>query len=934
MALLSSFTAPKWQHKNPDVRREGISQLDDAAILLELVTNDPDPGVRAAALARITQPDTLDGLIDSLTHALQAQAREQRLRQILPDVGQLDGIDDDALLVRIASLAEDAELVNAAIRRISSETVLAGLAGSHPQARVRMAAAQNITSLQVINELMQQTRGRDKSLYRHCKAIIDEHHARQQLDAQRQRQIQQLLLQAGQLEHCASLAEFDSLQQLVSHQVEKLRCWLSPEQQQAFEQHFASGAGCRAQLAQRRDAEQQARAAASAANESYTAIMAELESLAAERPLQQTDPAPALAALQAIESRWQAAQTDPPPAAALDARYHRILTAERDRLLAAQRLLGSVPRLETLLHAAQVTDHNDYDGLQAAHAKTRQFLDRLVLPEKFSGAAVDLVSQLHLADGGLTAALEALQNSQEKRIDMTRKALAALQSALEQNHIRQADQSLARARNALRSLAPRCRERFEHELRPLTARLKEMHDWQGFAVEPKKVELCTRMASLIDSELDPDSLAARIKDLQEQWRLLGALPHSREHALWLEFKALADQAWQPCQQAFEQRAEVLRQNRARRMQIVSQLRDYERKMCWPDAASGAATPPPAADATAPDWRMVQKTLDTARAAFQAIQPLTVKAERRSHQALQAVCDRIYAHIKAEYGRNIASKQALVEHAGELATMEDLPQAIEQAKQLQVRWKAIGITPVAIDRKLWKAFRSACDAVFARLDEQRGQLQAELSAQVKHAESLVQQARALLPADDEHIPGLGKILSELKQQLDPLELPRPVQQRIQGEFRNLQREASRVAAELRQRQQNQSWEQLRSAITRCAAGPAAPDRDGEAWSDAPILPRGLNARVLQAFWHTGPAANPDEVLRQACIALEVLAGVESPEADKPARMAFQMQRLAKGLGGPPVDPEQALLDIIHGFIELRPTAAWVARFCATLKNMKG
>lgn len=934
MALLGSFTAPKWQHKNPDVRREGISQLDDEAILLELVANDPDPGVRAAALSRITRPDTLDGLIDSLTHALQAQAREQRLRQILPDAGQLEGIDDDALLVRIAGLSDDAGLVTAAMGRISSETMLAGLAASHPQARVRMAAAQNLTSLEVINDLMQQTRGRDKSLYRYCKAIIDEHHARQQRDAQRQEQIQQLLLQAGQLEQCASLAEFDSLHQWVTHPLKKLQSGLTTEQQQAFEQYLASGAMRRAHLLQRREAEELARAAATAANESYNAIIAELESLACGQPLPQTDPAQALAALQAIETRWQAARTDPPPAAALAARYHRILTAERDRLLAAQRLLGSVPRLEALLHAAQVTDRNDYDGLQAAHTKTRQFLDRLVLPEKFSGAATDLLSQLHLANDGLTAALEDLQRGQEKRIGHAQKALDALHLALEQNQIRQADQSLSRARNALRSLTPRNRERFEHELRPLAAHLKEMHDWQGFAIEPKKVALCARMADLIGSELDPDSLAARIKDLQEQWRLLGALPHGREQALWREFKALADQAWQPCQQAFDQRAELLRQNRARRMQIVSQLRDYERKMHWPDAEAGASTVSPDTGAAAPDWRMVQKTLDTARAAFHAIQPLTAKAEHRSHQALQAVCDRIYAHIKAEYGRNIAAKQALVERAGELATMADLPQAIEQAKQLQLRWKDIGITPVAVDRKLWKALRSACDAVFARLDEQRGQLRAELDAQVKHAESLLQQARALLQADEEHIPGLARMLSDLKQQLDQVELPRPVQQRIQGEFNTLQREATRMAGESRQRQQNESWGRLRSAISGCAAGPATPDRAGASGPGESILPHGLNGQLLQNFWHTGPAQGHDEALRQACIALEVLAGVESPAADKPARMAFQMQRLAKGLGGPPIEPEQALLDIIHGFIELRPTAAWAARFCATLENMKG
>ena len=56
MSLLDSLNSPKWQHKNPQVRIDAIEDLNDQAMLCELVTSDPDASVQSAALARISTP--------------------------------------------------------------------------------------------------------------------------------------------------------------------------------------------------------------------------------------------------------------------------------------------------------------------------------------------------------------------------------------------------------------------------------------------------------------------------------------------------------------------------------------------------------------------------------------------------------------------------------------------------------------------------------------------------------------------------------------------------------------------------------------------------------------------------------------------------------------------------------------------------------------
>ena len=141
MSLLESITKPGWERSKPEARKAAIDELDDPSVLFALVKQDPDEGVRAHALARITDSAQLDDLCINLTGALQQQARAQRLAQLLPDSSQISSISDDKLLVRIASLTDDPELITRAISQVQSADVRMDVAANHNLARVRLCAA-------------------------------------------------------------------------------------------------------------------------------------------------------------------------------------------------------------------------------------------------------------------------------------------------------------------------------------------------------------------------------------------------------------------------------------------------------------------------------------------------------------------------------------------------------------------------------------------------------------------------------------------------------------------------------------------------------------------------------------------------------------------------------------------------------------------------
>ena len=275
--------------------------------------------------------------------------------------------------------------------------------------------------------------------------------------------------------------------------------------------------------------------------------------------------------------------------------------------------------------------------------------------------------------------------------------------------------------------------------------------------------------------------------------------------------------------------------------------------------------------------MVQKTLDTARAAFNNIKPVDGKGERKSRKALQKICDRIYGHIKDEYERNIAHKRELISQAKAFIELEDLREAINGAKDIQREWKNVGLTPRQVDRGLWKDFRSACDGVFARLDEQRKQQNTARSEQ------------------------LAQVKAEKNERME--------------------------LAKQRALKEQQRWPHLLELFQACVIKAEDDKKATEVWEKEGDIPTGVDKIALKAWWDSGPDDKlTEDVQREACIAMEILLGVDSPVEDKEARMAYQMKRLLEGLGSQQGEHQERLIQQVNEFIAMRPQAVWLDRFC--------
>lgn len=515
--------------------------------------------------------------------------------------------------------------------------------------------------------------------------------------------------------------------------------------------------------------------------------------------------------------------------------------------------------MDRLHEAAGGLAKSDYMAHHNLLRKVEKHLKKLSWPELHSAFTPEPILGLNGLKEELQHKLADLKKQEKNKLQQLDKAFSALRKELDDSHFNNADRLHNKIRNLLKQLGPDHQDRFHEELRPLTARLHEIHDWQGFAIEPKKIELCERMSALVGSDEPPDALAVKIKALQDEWKNLGHISPRRDQALWKKFHAAAEEAYKPCKEAFKRQSELKKENLKQRLALVDQLIDYDNRMNWP------GSPESDPGAPAPDWRMVQKTLDTARSAFNSIKPLDGRGERKSRKALKKVCDRIYGHIKDEYERNINRKKELVREAHALAEIEDLREAINRAKDIQRDWKSVGLTPRQVDRKLWKELREACDAVFARLDDQR------------KAEHAVKNER--------------------------------IEQ-----------------AKLRAKKERERWPRLLDRMHACASRNSDEDKAAALWNQEGGIPGGIDKNALEAWWENGSDQEASEAeLRQACIAMEILLEVDSPPEDKEARMEYQMQRLLEGMGSAQAEQHDRLIQQINAFIAMRPTAKWLERF---------
>ncbi|WP_417565524.1 DUF349 domain-containing protein [Marinobacter sp.] len=724
-----------------------------------------------------------------------------------------------------------------------SQDVLANIAIEGATADIRQTAAGRLTEESSLQQVLKQAKGKDKGVYQTVKLTLQKLREEQtRLDG-----ISQTI--ATLISHARDQARSDDTKLYEARLESMLKQWsavenhASPEQAQTFLEAVHLCKERIAAIQSAAETEKRQREQTVQRRETLNMLTSTLDELKSQPP----ESLPSQASLDALqktqENRWLEATRDTAVEKQEQKTYETAMLALRNYLSAVKRINQE---RETIAELSAVLNSKE-DASEDDRARAKTLMQEISWPESYPSPV--LLEPLRKLAGKRKAPIEvpADQERQKALAARLQTELHQLEEALEAKQLKESKQLFKTAQQHLRDLDHRYSKPFQARMQLLTGQLRELSDWQGFATEPKQIALCEQMEYLADQPMDPEAKAERIKDLQNEWRELGG---SSDRSLWSRFKAASDKAYEPCKVYFSAKSGLKQANLEKRSAICEQLETFLDNADWSSI----------------DWKGAERIHQTARQEWKDAWPVEFRDNRQVQKRFDDLLKRLEAPLEEERRKNEGLKQEIVQKAQALVDYEPLQDAMNQAKSLQTDWQAIGITRHREDRKLWQAFRKACDQIFARRDAERTEQQQASRAADESAQANLQKSAGVSGDSDEQT--ITAAMAGLRE-IDTSSLSNNLRERVQQEKQRL----TRILSSLQLRSKMASWQSL---VLASATGEAVTEAAPDHWS---------------ALADTSDTQDPAELVIRA----EILCGVPSPDSDQQRRMEIQVQRLADGMG---------------------------------------
>lgn len=743
------------------------------------------------------------------------------------------------------------ELQAEALKANPSEGELEELAIGGLTAGIRSEAAEALTEKATLQRVQKLAKGKDKGVYQ----IVRQKLQRIRDDEDRQRKLAETIQTI--VRHAVEQARSDDTKLFEARLDALLQKWADVEAQASQEQttEFLQAVHqCRERLREMQAEKDQLRHQQEQKSQRAETLSL-LEDTLDELKHQDPDLEPSLASLDALqktqENRWLEATRDTQVEKQEQKTYENLMQSLRSYISAVKRLGQHRDEIMTL----QATDSSDTDDSKQTD-QASAILETVDWPRDFRRPTV--LDALNRLAGKPRPAKTNKPDSEEQKAlaDSLRQVLDKLEEALESKQLKESRQHFKAAQQLAKGLDHRHGKSLQPRMHLLGGQLRELTDWQGFATRPKQESLCEQMEYLANQPMEPEAKAERIKELQNEWRGLGG---SSDRDLWSRFKQASDQAYEPCKAYFSAKSGLKQANLETRKTICDQLGTFLDNADWNNI----------------DWKAAERIHQTAREEWKAAWPVEFRDNRPVQKRFDDLLKQLEAPLDTERKKNEALKQGIVERAEALIEHEPLGDAMSQAKALQTEWTSIGITRHREDRKLWQAFRKACDQIFAQRDARKNE-QEQLSREADEKAGPVLEA-CQSAGSDSSLDVLKATLAELDSlRNEPLSA---------GSKERVSQERSRLSGLVSTRQlQDQidtwkTWINARSSST-------------------------LDSEALPQHW-AGLAADvgqPDPV--ELVIRAEILAEVPSPAEDQGRRMEIQVQRLAKGMGNASSDSDKS------------------------------
>ena len=252
-----------------------------------------------------------------------------------------------------------------------------------------------------------------------------------------------------------------------------------------------------------------------------------------------------------------------------------------------------------------------------------------------------------------------------------------------------------------------------------------------------KEALCEAAEKLAENE-NIVSAFHELQKLHEQWKEFGPVAKEKREEIWDRFKAATAVINKRYQAHFEELKGQQLENLEKKKKLCEKVEEIAAR-----EVKGSA-----------EWNAFSKEIEDIQAEWRKIGFATKKENQKIYDRFRAACDAFYGRkreyyngIKGTMNENLEKKQALIEQAEALKDSTEWKKTTDQYISLQKQWKEIGPVPRKKSEQLWKRFRAACDAFFARRDANASP-ENDFYGNLKAKRKLIEEIRAYVPGDDE------------------------------------------------------------------------------------------------------------------------------------------------------------------------------------------
>lgn len=231
----------------------------------------------------------------------------------------------------------------------------------------------------------------------------------------------------------------------------------------------------------------------------------------------------------------------------------------------------------------------------------------------------------------------------------------------------------------------------------------------------KKLKIIERAEELAK---DDDAMRAfrELQELHKMWKEeLGPVDKEHREVIWERFKAATKVINEKKQLYFKEIDKVYEKNLEKKQEIISAIEAIAQE---PTNSHGG-------------WQRKIKEVEALREQFFNAGKVPIKVNeatwakfKEAVRSFNRKKNAFYKELKKEQYQNLQKKRELVKIAEDNKDSEDFEATTPLMKKIQSDWKKIGHVPRRDSDKIWKQFKSACNAYFDRLHSKRNEANKE------------------------------------------------------------------------------------------------------------------------------------------------------------------------------------------------------------------